>query len=104
MIELLYKNIRIKTIKKGKRKENKIKVNKVTIVIIVHILTDFYMEKWLNERRMWLFGNNLPLLPRRYVIIFTYVFEFVNYFVKFIINSQQRKVFFFFFSNVQINT
>ncbi|XP_075222083.1 cyclin-dependent kinase-like 4 [Lycorma delicatula] len=23
------------------------------------------MEKWLNERRLWLFGNNLPLLPRR---------------------------------------
>lgn len=26
-----------------------------------------YMEKWFNERRMWLFGNNVPLLPRRYV-------------------------------------
>ncbi|XP_073990698.1 cyclin-dependent kinase-like 4 isoform X2 [Rhodnius prolixus] len=23
------------------------------------------MDKWLNERRLWLFGNNLPLLPRR---------------------------------------
>ncbi|XP_014275584.1 cyclin-dependent kinase-like 1 [Halyomorpha halys] len=23
------------------------------------------MERWLNDRRLWLFGNNLPLLPRR---------------------------------------
>ncbi|XP_033609638.1 cyclin-dependent kinase-like 1 isoform X2 [Cryptotermes secundus] len=23
------------------------------------------MEKWLGERRLWLFGNHLPLLPRR---------------------------------------
>ena len=25
------------------------------------------MEKWLSERRLWLFGNHLPLLPRRSV-------------------------------------
>uniref|UniRef100_A0A8D9EZ68 cyclin-dependent kinase n=1 Tax=Cacopsylla melanoneura TaxID=428564 RepID=A0A8D9EZ68_9HEMI len=23
------------------------------------------MEKWFNERKLWLFGNNLPLLPRK---------------------------------------
>lgn len=23
------------------------------------------MEKWFGDKRLWLFGNNLPLLPRR---------------------------------------
>jgi hypothetical protein len=26
---------------------------------------DVWMEKWLGERRLWLFGNHLPLLPRK---------------------------------------
>lgn len=26
---------------------------------------DAWMEKWLGERRLWLFGNHLPLLPRK---------------------------------------
>lgn len=27
------------------------------------------MDKWLGENRLWLFGNTLPLLPRRSVLL-----------------------------------
>lgn len=44
------------------------------------------MDKWFGEKRLWLFGNHLPLLPRRWGIhawkgLFGFAWQFIHAFV-----------------------
>lgn len=40
------------------------------------------MDKWFGEKRLWLFGNHLPLLPRRFVVFENNVFNRFKFIIK----------------------